>query len=179
VVQVRNGRRSAASGFLVHRDGLILTNAHVVRRSYPQVWLFDGRRMNAQVLAHDEALDLAVLAVEVSGLPALPIAEKQARPGDWVLAVGHPWGLRDTATAGIVVETGDALPHLGGRAWIMADLHLAPGNSGGPLVDAQGDVLGVNTMLTAHGLGVAVPASEAQAFLRDVVPRTYFLNPEL
>lgn len=168
VVQVTNGRRGAGSGFLVRDDGLILTNAHVVHRRYPRIRLADGRQINAQVGAYDDALDLAVLAVEAAGLPALSFAAVPARPGDWVLAVGHPWGIRDTATAGIVVETGTkhALPHLAGRAWVVADLHLAPGNSGGPLVDVRGQVLGVNTMLTAHGLGVAVPASMAQAFLR-------------
>lgn len=171
VVQVTNGRRGAGAGFIVRPDGLIITNAHVVHRRDPRVRLADGRQLNAQVHVYDEALDLAVLAIEAEGLPALPFAAAEARPGDWVLAVGHPWGLREAATAGVVVATGAAqAPPLHGRVWVVADLHLAPGNSGGPLVDCGGAVVGVSTMLLGHGFGVAVPAVIARAVVAAARP---------
>lgn len=168
IVQVHNARHGGGTGLVIQSDGLIVTNAHVVRHRYPHVTLADGRRLRAQVLGYDEHEDLTALAVEATGLPALAMADaRAARPGEVVQAVGHPWGRIGAATAGVLLDVDAAWlgPHLRGRDWLVADLHLQPGNSGGPLVDVDGRVLGVNTMLIG-GLGVAIPVHRVRAFLR-------------
>lgn len=167
VVEIYTPRRGSGTGIAVGASGLIVTNAHVVRRRYPHVRLADGRRLRAQVLGIDAADDLAALAVEAD-LDALPLGPTRAvRPGAVVYAVGHPWGVVGAATAGVVVDPAAAWIEAGGD-WLVADLHLWPGNSGGPLVDAAGRVLGVNTMRLGSGLGAAVPAHRVRAFLRRV-----------
>ncbi len=173
VVQVHSARYGAGTGVVVQAAGLIVTNAHVVKKRYPRVTLADGRTLRAQVLGYDADEDLAALSVEADGLEALALADsRSARPGDLVQALGHPWGVVGAATAGVVValEAGWLEPPLRGRDWIVADLHLWPGNSGGPLLDAAGRVLGLNTMLIGTGLGVAVPAHRVGAFLGRVAP---------
>ena len=149
VVQILNNRRGAGTGFFVAREGLILTNAHVVHQSYPRVQLPNGERMSAQVLTFDPTIDLALLQVETVAAAPLVFAEEKVKPGEWVLAVGYPWGMKSASTAGIVVQS-RALYQQAPSAveeWIVSDLHLAPGNSGGPLVNRNGNVIGVNTML--------------------------------
>ncbi len=173
IVQVQNGRSGAGAGVVVQAAGLIVTNAHVVRKRYPHVTLADGRTLRGHVLGYDAEEDLAALAVEADDLAALPLGDaRAARPGDLVQAIGHPWGLVGAATAGVLMATDAAFlaPRLQGRDWLVADLHLWPGNSGGPLLDAAGRVLGLNTMLVGTGLGVAVPTHRVGAFLRRVAP---------
>ena len=170
LVQVRSGRHGAGSGLVVGR-GLVITCAHVVRRRFPQVVLADGRRLRAQVVGYDEERDLAALALEADVRPTLPLGDSaDVRAGDVVLAVGHPWGVVGAATAGVVLGTGArwAQPPLAGREWIAADLHLRPGHSGGPLVGARGEVVGLSTLLIGPDLGVAVPSNAVRAFLEDV-----------
>lgn len=175
VVHVKNGRYGAGTGLVVREDGLVVTNAHVVKQRYPHVKLADGRTLRAQLLRHEPDLDLALLAVEAVALPALSLTGGEAiRPGEVVLAVGHPWGIVGSATAGVVLGVGRLpLPGpLARRDWLVADLHLRPGNSGGPLVDSRGEVVGVGTMVLGHGLGVAIPVSDVCAFLRGEGIRT-------
>ena len=173
LVQIHNGRRGIGAGTIWHPEGLILTNAHVAGRRRPlQVALPSGETLPARVLAQDAERDLAALAVEASGLPTIELGRSQdLRPGQWVLAVGHPWGVTGAVTAGVVIGMSDQLPELpmAGRELIAVDLHLRPGFSGGPLVDAQGRLVGINTMMAGPGVGVVVPVHVVKRFLRDAL----------
>jgi S1-C subfamily serine protease len=168
LVQVRNGRRGSGAGTIWHPDGLILTNAHVVGRQSLRVTLPGGQKLPARVVAHSKALDLAALSVQTSGLPTIGIGDSQTlQPGQWVLAMGHPWGVVGAATAGVVIDLGipQELSSLG-RELIQVDLPLRPGYSGGPLVDVQGRLVGINTMMAGPEVGLAVPVHEVKRFLR-------------
>lgn len=172
VVQISNGPGGAGSGIIWSADGLIITNAHVVRRKSLTVTLPDGRRLPARVLAHDSERDLAALQVDARDLPALePGDSEHLAPGAWALAVGHPFGVAGAATAGVVIGSGADLPEQRGREWVAAALQLRPGNSGGPLVDAAGRVIGVNTIMTGPAAGGAVPVHVVRQFLREKLGR--------
>jgi serine protease Do len=171
LVTISNGRRGAGAGTIWHPDGLILTNAHVVQLHSPRITLPDGRSFAGRVLAHDPKLDLAALQVDASDLPAIELGHsKQLRPGDWVLAMGHPWGVTAAATAGVVIGLGPP-PEMSmpGRELIHVGLHLRPGHSGGPLMDIQGRLVGINTMMAGPDVGLAVPVHVVKAFLRDAL----------
>ncbi len=175
VVQVRDESRGAGAGTIWHSDGLIVTNAHVAQRGPLKVALHDGRVLDAQLIARDEENDLAALAVEASDLPTIKIGSTRAlHPGQWVMALGHPWGVANAATSGILIGVGDQLPEVstGRHQWVVADLHLRPGNSGGPLVDADGRMIGVNTLMTGPGVGVAVSVDVVKAFLQRTIGGT-------
>ncbi len=172
LVQIRNGRAGAGAGTIWHPDGLILTNAHVAGRRGLQVTLPDGRSLPARVLAYDAQRDIAALAVEANELPVIELGDsRRLRPGQWLLAVGHPWGMAGAATAGVLAGSGRHLPEmpLSGRDWIAVSLHLRPGHSGGPLVDARGCLVGINTMMAGPDLGLAVPVHEVKAFLKKAL----------
>lgn len=176
LVRVSNGGNGAGAGFVWNSEGLILTNAHVVHHSQPTVTLPDGRRLPAAITAYDAERDLALLTVKARGLTALPLGDsRNVRPGEWVFAVGHPWGLHGAVTAGVVIGVGHDLPEMAGgrrgpaREWLMASLVLRPGNSGGPLVDVHGRLLGVNTIMTGPEVGGAVPVHVVEAFLREAL----------
>jgi S1-C subfamily serine protease len=181
VVQIADGRGSIGAGTIWHSDGLIVTNAHVVagRSAWGDVRgerqgrslhviLPDGRQLPARVLALDEANDLAALSVEADNLPVIePGDSTEVRPGQWVMALGHPWGVRDALTAGVVIGMGAQLPEMQpGREWIALNLRLRPGHSGGPLVDTNGRLIGVNTMISGPEVGFAVPSHLVKAFLK-------------
>ena len=172
LVQVHNGR-GAGAGTIWHSEGLVLTNAHVAGRGPLQVTLRGGATLPARLLASDTERDLAALAVEGGDLPAdLPIVELgesiSLRPGQWVLALGHPFGVTGAATAGVVIGAGappvDGLPPR--EDWIAVSLHLRPGYSGGPLVGAEGRLVGINTVMTGPDVGLAVPVHAVKEFLR-------------
>ncbi len=177
LVRVSNGGSGAGAGFVWNSEGLILTNAHVVHDAHPHVTLPDGRSLPANVVAHDAPRDLALLSVKARGLPVIALGDSRSvRPGEWVFAVGHPWGIAGAVTAGIVIGVGHDLPEMAGgarsgpaREWLMASLVLRPGNSGGPLVDARGRLLGVNTIMTGPEVGGAVPVHVVEAFLRETM----------
>jgi serine protease Do len=171
LVQISNGRHGQGAGVLWHADGLIVTNAHVVRRQALQVTLTDGRSLPARVLASDPNVDLAVLSVAAHGLP--PIEPRKAwplRPGQWVLALGHPWGVTGAATAGIVIGLGKPpeMPRFPGEL-LQVSLHLRPGHSGGPLVDEHGHLVGLNMMMAGPDIGLAVPLPVVKDFIAQVV----------
>jgi S1-C subfamily serine protease len=135
------------------------------------VVLGDGVVHEARVLAIDEDRDLAALAVEASGLPAVELGSaRDLRAGQWVLAIGHPWGLEGAVTSGVVIGVGE-LPGLpaGGREMVAASLHLRPGDSGGVLVDADGRVVGINTMMAGLDLGLAISVDEAKRFAKQAL----------
>jgi serine protease Do len=168
LVQISNGRDGQGSGIIWNSDGLIITNAHVVRRQRVSVVLPDGRRLRARVLAHDAERDVAALKVEAAGLPAMARGDSQnLQPGEWAFAVGHPFGVEGAATAGVIIGSGGDLPEQRGREWVMVNLRLRPGNSGGPLVDSQGRLIGVNTIMTSAESGGAVPVHVVERFVRE------------
>lgn len=163
-VQVSSGRRGQGSGFIVKSDGEIVTNAHVVGNSSLEVQLWDGSSFPATLKARSTRRDLAVLRIPTANLTPVTLANSDGlRVGELVIAVGNPLGFMGAVTTGIVHGIGRR-PGLGPTQWIQADVQLAPGNSGGPLADARGNVVGVNTMV-AGGLGLAVPANAVARML--------------
>jgi serine protease Do len=150
----------------------VITNAHVARDRSLRVELWDGRSLAAHVDARDDRADLASLKLEGSaellaaGLPSLDWRPARTlRPGELVIAVGNPLGFLGALTTG-VVHTSGPIRGLGRNPWIQASIRLAPGNSGGPLADAEGRVVGVNTMVVAGGLALAVPSEQVLDFLK-------------
>ena len=163
-VQVMAPRSGGGSGVIWRADGVIITNAHVVvRGGRARVELSDGRTFEARVTASDARRDIAALTVNATGLRPAEIRDSSTlRVGELALAAGNPLGLVGAITAGIIHDTGNAR---GAGRWIQADLRIAPGNSGGPLADAAGRVVGINSMIYG-GLAVAVPSAAIERFLR-------------
>ncbi len=165
-VQVFSDRRqSGGSGVIWAAGGLIVTNAHVTRSSRNEVELWDGRRFEARIEGYDARRDLAALRVAAGGLPAATPGDSNAlRPGELAIAIGSPLGFSGALTTGVIHSIGQ-MPGMGRRNWVRATVRLAPGNSGGPLANAKGEVVGINTAI-AHGLGLAVPSHDVVEFLR-------------
>lgn len=165
------------SGVIVSSNGYILTNHHVVEAADEiQVALADGRTLPARVVGADPETDLAVLKIEASGLPAITFAQAESlNVGDWVLAVGNPFGVGQTVTAGIVSALGRT--HLGINTFenfIQTDAAINPGNSGGALVDAAGNLVGVNSAIYSRtggsqGIGFAIPVSIARLVMEQII----------
>ena len=175
LVQVRDGKRGLGSGTIWHPDGLIITNAHVVKTRSPQVVLPDGSTQTARLLAHDSNRDVAALMINASGLNAIELGQsKSLRTGQWVTALGHPWGVAGAATGGVVIGVGTDLPEmpLTDREWIAVSLRLRPGHSGGPLVDAEGRLVGINAMMVGPEVGMAVPVHVIKDFLKQELGST-------
>jgi len=148
----------SGSGVIWDGAGLIVTNAHVAREPKLNVELWDGRSFEGTVVARDPRRDLASLRIPAAGLPTVTAGDSAAlRVGELVMAVGNPLGFVGALTTGVV--------HALTRRWVHADVRLAPGNSGGPLADARGRVIGINTMI-AGGLALAVPSNSIAKFLR-------------
>ena len=153
--------RGGGAGVLWAPD-LVVTNAHVARDATVRVRLSDERLVGAEVLAVDRRADLALLGIPRCGLAPAVLGDSGAvRVGALVAALGHPLGLRRTLTTGVVHAFPAAGP--GGRRFIHADVRLAPGNSGGPLADMAGRIVGINTMI-AGGLALAIPVDDARRF---------------
>ncbi len=171
LVQITNGHLAGnGAGIIWRSDGLIITNAHVVRRRSVNVTLPDGRKLPAKILAHDPEKDIAALKIEAGDLPAIEVGDSEGlRPGEWVFAVGHPFGVKGAATAGVVIGSGSNLPEQRGRDWVLVNIRLRPGNSGGPLVDVHGRLVGVNTIMTSAESGGAVPAHVVAGFVKEKV----------
>ena len=172
LVQLENGGHSIGSGTIWHSDGLIVTNAHVADYRSLQATLPDGRTLPTRVLARDASLDLAALEVDATGLLAIALGDStELRPGEVLLALGHPWGVPGAVTAGVFIglERGGPVAPNWGREWLVADLHLRPGHSGGPVVDVKGRIVGINTIMASPDVGVAVPVHVVKSFLQETV----------
>ena len=180
LVQIHNGRRGAGAGTIIHKDGLIVTNAHVVRGRSPRVTLWDGRELSGRLLGYDERCDLAAVSVSADELPTLPLANgRELCAGQWVVALGHPWGIRGAATAGMVISVGrplERLPFAGDL--IQVGLHLRPGHSGGPMLDDRGRLVGINTMIAGPDVGLAVPIQTVRRFLKQSLGSAAHRQPQ-
>jgi serine protease Do len=169
--------RGTGSGFIFDQKGLILTNAHVVDQADTvTVLLKDGRQLKGKVLGEDTLTDIAVVQVAATGLPAADLGDSQnLQPGEWAIAIGNPLGLDNTVTMGIISATGRSGSDIGildrRVRYIQTDAAINPGNSGGPLLNAKGQVIGVNTAIIqgAQGLGFAIPIGSAQLIARQLV----------
>ncbi|MCE7987280.1 MAG: hypothetical protein DYG89_39430 [Caldilinea sp. CFX5] len=174
VVQIRNGRAGAGTGTIWHSDGLIVTNAHVVhnRRVSQQaltVQLADGREFTPRLVAVDPEADLAVLRIDAHDLPTIELgSSQQLKPGQLVFAFGFPWGVAGGATSGVVIGVGAQVGDMVSprNEWVAASLHLRPGHSGGPMVDANGRLIGINTLMNGPDVGAAVPVDVAKRFVK-------------
>ncbi len=160
--------RGLGSGFIVRSDGVILTNAHVVRDAqHVTVTLADHREFRAKVLGSDPATDVAVIKINAQNLPTVRFGDsRQLQVGDYVLAIGQPYGLEETATAGIVSAKGRSLPGNSYVPFIQTDVAVNPGNSGGPLFDSRGQVVGINSQIYSstggyQGVSFAIPIDVA------------------
>jgi S1-C subfamily serine protease len=163
--------RGQGSGFIIDRSGIILTNAHVVDQADKvTVLLKDGRTFEGKVQGADEVTDLAVVKIDGRDLPIAPLGDSsQVRVGDWAIAVGNPLGLDNTVTLGIVSTLQRSSAQVGipdkRLDFIQTDAAINPGNSGGPLLNQQGEVIGINTAIRpdAMGIGFAIPVNQAKA----------------
>lgn len=165
VVEIRNGHGSGA-GVVWRADGLIVTNDHVAQADRVAITFHDGRQTVGQVIARDQRNDLAIVQAPLLGLPAASHRTHAVRPGELALALGHPFGERYAAAVGIIASAAPTSLH--GRQLIQADLSIGPGSSGGPLLDANGLVIGINAMV-GGGLALAVPGRFAEALVRAVI----------
>ncbi len=169
--------RSLGSGFIISEDGYILTNAHVVEDAKEiLVRLADKREFTATVIGTDARTDVALIRIEATGLPAVVMGDpEQLKVGEWVLAIGSPFGFEHTVTAGIVSAKGRSLPDENFVPFIQTDVAINPGNSGGPLFNLRGEVVGINSQIYSQtggfmGLSFAIPidvAMDVQRQLRD------------
>jgi serine protease Do len=165
--------RGSGSGFIVTPDGYILTNAHVVADADEvTVGMIDRRELKAKVVGTDARTDVAVLKVDASNLPTVQIGDhQQLKPGEWVLAIGSPFGFQNSATAGIVSATARSVGGESDVPFIQTDVAVNPGNSGGPLFNLNGEVVGINSMILSQtggymGLSFAIPIDVA-VYVRD------------
>ena len=165
LVIVHNGRRGTGAGVLVG-EGLVLTSHHVVARGRSfKVTLEDDASYEARVLSRDPETDLALLGIPANGYPSAVLSEREPRPGEMVFAFGHPWGQRAVLTAGVLSAVTLARTRRGEITVLRTDAHLAPGNSGGPLLNAAGEVIGLNAMIFGGDQSIAIPTSVIREFL--------------
>ncbi|MET3133783.1 serine protease Do [Oxalobacteraceae bacterium GrIS 1.11] len=164
------------SGFIVSQDGVIITNAHVVRDAKEvTVKLTDRREFRARVLGSDPKTDIAVLKIDAKNLPVVPLGKStDLKVGEWVLAIGSPYGFDSTVTAGVVSAKGRSLPDDSNVPFIQTDVAVNPGNSGGPLFNVRGEVIGVNSQIYSQtggyqGLSFAIPIDVANRIKEQIV----------
>ncbi|MCT7992856.1 HhoA/HhoB/HtrA family serine endopeptidase [Laspinema olomoucense] len=179
--------RGTGSGFIISDDGQILTNAHVINGADKvSVVLKDGRSFEGTVLGEDPISDVAVVKIEATNLPKATLGNsQQLQPGEWAIAIGNPLGLDNSVTAGIVSATGRSSRDVGVPdkrvGFIQTDAAINPGNSGGPLLNARGEVIGMNTAIIsgAQGLGFAIPIQTAQAIAQQLITTGKVQHPFL
>lgn len=171
------GAHGLGTGFIIETDGVILTNHHVIRDAVEVRVQLQDRQLPATVVGSDPPTDVAVLSVEAKGLPALPLGDSSATEvGDWVVAIGNPFGLAHTVSAGIISARGRTrhdvdLDPAGYYNFLQTDASINPGNSGGPLIDLGGKVVGMNTAIRAgaNNIGFAIPIDMVKALLPSLL----------
>jgi serine protease Do len=167
--------RGVGSGFVINPNGQILTNAHVVNNADTVTVSFaDGRRVEGKVVGQDTVSDIAVVQVPTNNLPTVELASsEQVQPGQWAIAIGNPLGLEKTVTVGVVSATDRSISDISDNriGFIQTDAAINPGNSGGPLLNARGQVIGVNTAIIrgAQGIGFAIPINTAQRIAQQLI----------
>ncbi|VAW52765.1 HtrA protease/chaperone protein, partial [hydrothermal vent metagenome] len=166
---------SLGSGFIISEDGYIITNHHVVAGADEiLVRLSDKRELSAKIIGSDETSDIALLKVDANNLPVVNIGTSEnLRVGEWVLAIGSPFGFDHSATAGIVSAKGRSLPSANYVAFIQTDVAINPGNSGGPLFNLDGDVVGINSQIYSRtggfmGLSFSIPIEVAMEVVSQI-----------
>ncbi len=170
LVIVYGHRHGAGAGIIWSADGLILTNNHVVGKHTPKVILNDDREFESKLIARNPDMDLALLSIDAKNLTPLPAVSTSPRVGEMVFAFGHPWGQRNIVTRGIVSAVLSAQTRNGEHfPVIRSDATLAPGNSGGPLVNASGEVIGLNAMIMGGDQSLAISISVARDFVNKVL----------
>jgi serine protease Do len=163
VVEVRSGEVGSGTGIIWGGAGLVVTNAHCVRRGSPVEVDANYKWREARALAYHPQHDLALIAAPSVSGPMLELRDPESlRAGELVFAYGHPLGVRDALAMGVIHTV--ARDRSKSPRWVVADVRLAPGNSGGPLVDADGRLVGINSMVV-NGLGVAIPSTLVQQFV--------------
>lgn len=179
--------RGTGSGFILSRDGRLLTNAHVVADTDTvQVTLKDGRSFSGKVVGVDPVTDVAVVKIKANNLPTVKIGDSQRlAPGQWAIAIGNPLGLDNTVTVGIISATDRSSAQVGVPDkrvnFIQTDAAINPGNSGGPLLNGQGEVIGINTAIRAdaQGLGFAIPIQTAVRIANQLFTKGRIEHPFL
>jgi len=166
-------QRGEGSGFIIHKDGYILTNAHVIENSDSvQIALSTGGLFKGKIIGMDRVADLALIKIDCPDpLPVIPLGiSKELKPGDWVMAIGSPFGLDLTVTVGIVSAKGRSLGATPYDDFIQTDTPINPGSSGGPLINTQGEVVGINTaiMQMGQGLGFSLPVDLAKKLIPEL-----------
>ncbi|MGJ3246137.1 MAG: HhoA/HhoB/HtrA family serine endopeptidase [Elainellaceae cyanobacterium] len=179
--------RGTGSGFIISPDGRLITNAHVVSGADTvQVTIKDGRTFEGQVIGTDSVTDVAVIKIEAADLPIVTLGRSEdLLPGQWAIAIGNPLGLDNTVTAGIISAIGRSSSQVGVPnkrvQFIQTDAAINPGNSGGPLLNDQGEVVGINTAIRAdaQGLGFAIPIETAQRIAEQLFSDGQVQHPYL
>jgi len=185
VVSIVVPNYGSGSGAVIRKDGMILTNAHVVgTATRVQVGLADGRKVTGTVLGRDPGLDIAVVRIPNNDVPVAPIGNSdQLQVGQLAIAIGNPLGLERTVTTGVISAVNRAGRTLGGETFIQTDAAISPGNSGGPLVDSRGNVIGINSAELlgqgVSGLGFAIPINLAMNMASQVLATGQYLRPYL
>jgi len=184
--QGRNSR-GLGSGFVISSNGQILTNSHVVNNADTVTVSFsDGRTLAGKVVGEDPASDIAVVQVQANNLPTVSLGRSdQVEPGQWAIAIGNPLGLQKTVTVGVISATSRSGSDIGVSDkridFIQTDAAINPGNSGGPLLNARGEVIGINTAIIsgAQGLGFAIPIDTAQRIAQQLITTGKVEHPYL
>lgn len=175
--------KGAGSGFIINKEGYILTNQHVIHAADKiKVTLKDGRTFDAKAVGQDKTLDIAVIKIEAHDLPTINLGDSsKLRPGEWVIAIGNPYGFSNTVTSGIISALGRDLKDLEKKDLIQTDAAINPGNSGGPLLNLKGEVVGINVAIVAQAQGIcfAVPINEAKEILQDLIIKGKVIRPWL
>lgn len=175
--------KGAGSGFIINKQGHIITNNHVVESADKlKVTLKDGRSFDATIIGKDRTLDIAIIQIQAPDLPTVILGDSnKIRPGEWVVAIGNPYQFANSVTAGIISATERELTDLGKKHLIQTDAAINPGNSGGPLLNLNGEVIGINVAIAAgaEGIGFAIPINEAKEVLSDLIQNGKISRPWL
>jgi serine protease Do len=169
---LHNGKHGIGAGLIWRQDGLVLTNYHVIAHGHNRVALANGEEYATRLVAQDPEIDLALLEIDAKDLDPVSVADsRRLRVGQLVLAIGHPWGEQGVVTVGMISSLSKAQTRgpRGRVDVIRSDARLAPGNSGGPLVDASGAVVGVNTMVVGGDQGIAISSHVASDFFNRAI----------